>query len=171
MKLQIQAKLFVLFSIVTFLIGCGFHLRGDVSFPEIYQTAYIESAEPEYSRESIEFYVKRQLASELQFVASKDQADLTIFIDESYDTRVLASNLSSAQREYTSYLSANISVVDSQGRVVFPTESFVRSQDFSLNEREPLAKTTAEEAIKRELSEGLSRAFIRRLTTVLRAGK
>lgn len=171
MRLQIQAKLFVLFSIITFLVGCGFHLRGDVSFPEIYQTAYIESGEPEYSRESIEFYVKRQLASQLQFVESKDQADLTIFIDESYDTRVLASNLSGAQREYTSYLRANISVVDSQGNVVFPTESFTRSQDFSLNEREPLAKTTAEEAIKRELSEGLSRAFIRRLTTVLRAGK
>ncbi|UNM95075.1 hypothetical protein MMG00_07450 [Ignatzschineria rhizosphaerae] len=171
MRLQIQAKFFVLFSVITFLVGCGFHLRGDLSFPDLYKTAYIESDAPEYSRESIEFYVKRQLASQMQFVESKNQADLIIHIDESYDTRVLASNLSGAQREYTSYLSANISVVDSQGRVVFPTESFVRSQDFSLNEREPLAKTTAEEAIKRELSEGLSRAFIRRLTTVIRAGK
>jgi len=171
MRLQIQAKLFVLLGVITLLVGCGFHLRGDVSFPDVYQTAYVESAEPEYSRGSIEFYVKKQLAPQLQFVDSKDQADVTIYIDESYDTRVLASNLSGAQREYTSYLRANISVIDSQGRVVFPTEGFTRSQDFSLNEREPLAKTTAEEAIKRELSEGLSRAFIRRLTTVIRAGK
>lgn len=171
MKLQFRVKYIVLLGLFTLLVGCGFHLRGDISLPEQYQSAYIESDEPAYSRESVEFYVKRALGSQLKFVDSKYQADLIITIDETYDTRVVASNLSGMQREYSSYLTANISVVNSQGEIVFPTEGFVRSQDYSLDEREPLAKTTAEEAIKKELSEGVSDAFVRRLTTVIRAVK
>lgn len=171
MRLQIKAKIFGILGIIAFLSGCGFHLRGDVSFPEMYQTAIIESNEPAFSRESIEFHLKRQLGSQLKFVDAGAHADLIIRINESYDTRVVASNLSGAQREYTSNLNATISVIDNDQNVVFPTETFTRSQDFSLNEREPLAKVTAEDAIKGELAEELSRAFIRRLTTVIRAGK
>ena len=171
MRLQIKAKILCFFGMVTLLVGCGFHLRGGVEFPEEYKTAYISSNEPDFSRDGVAFYLQRQLRSQLGFVTNEASADLIISIDESYDTRVIASSQGGALREYTSNLQARITVVDANGRVLFPAETFTRSQDYSLNEQAPLAKATAEDEIKGESAEELSRAFIRRLTTVIRAGK
>lgn len=171
MRLQIKAKILCFFGMVTLLVGCGFHLRGGVEFPEEYKKAYITSNQPEFSQDSVEFYLKRHLRSQLDIVSSPEESDFIVYINESYDTRVIASSRGGAQREYTSNLSAEVTVEDSKGKVLFPRETFTRSQDYSLNESEPLAKATAEDEIKGESAEELSRAFIRRLTTVIRAGK
>lgn len=171
MRLQIKAKIYLILGVIALLAGCGFHLRGAVTFPEEYKTVYISSNEPAYSRDGVGFYLQRQLRSQLDFVTDEASADLIIKIDESYDTRVIASSQGGALREYTSNLQARIVVVDANGRVLFPAETFTRSQDYSLNEQAPLAKATAEYEIKGESAEELSRAFIRRLTTVIRAGK
>ncbi|GGZ78634.1 hypothetical protein GCM10007161_07570 [Ignatzschineria indica] len=151
------------------LAGCGFHLRGNVSFPEAYQSAFVENNGPAYSRDSVEFYLKRQLGSELRFVNNREDADLIIDIDEGYDTRVTASSLNGARRSYTTDTFAQIKVTDSQGGVILPMSRFTRSRDFSIDEREPLAKTTAEAAIRRDLADDLSRVFIRRLIAVMKA--
>lgn len=171
MNLQFRAKYIVLLSLFTLLVGCGFHLRGDFVFPEQYKAVYVQSNEPAYSRESVAFYVKRALASQMKIVDSQDQADLIITIDAGYGSKVESSNLSGTRRGYSSSLIVRILVINSQGQVILPNETFSRSQDYTIDEREPLAKTTAEEAIEKELSKGVSDAFVRRLKTVIREVK
>lgn len=151
------------------LVGCGFHLRGDVSFPQEYKTAFIESNEAAYSRDSVEFYVKRQLRNQIKIVDSKEQADLIVYINEGFDTRVVASTAAGDRRDYTTEVTATISVVDSAGKYIFPRENFTKARSFTINEKEPLAKDSAEETIARNVAEDLSISFIRRLITVIKA--
>ncbi|MFD2723509.1 LPS assembly lipoprotein LptE [Ignatzschineria indica] len=169
MRLEIGRRALLMLGFLVVLAGCGFHLRGNVSFPEAYQSAFVENNGPAYSRDSVEFYLKRQLGSELRFVNNREDADLIIDIDEGYDTRVTASSLNGARRSYTTDTFAQIKVTDSQGGVILPMSRFTRSRDFSIDEREPLAKTTAEAAIRRDLADDLSRVFIRRLIAVMKA--
>lgn len=169
MRLEIGRRALLMLGFLVVLAGCGFHLRGNVSFPEAYQSAFVENNGPAYSRDSVEFYLKRQLGSELRFVNNREDADLIIDIDEGYDTRVTASSLNGARRSYTTDIFARIKVTDSQGGVILPMSRFTRSRDFSIDEREPLAKTTAEAAIRRDLADNLSRVFIRRLIAVMKA--
>lgn len=169
MRLEIGRRALLMLGFLVVLAGCGFHLRGNVSFPEAYQSAFVENNGPAYSRDSVEFYLKRQLGSELRFVNNREDADLIIDIDEGYDTRVTASSLNGARRSYTTDIFARIKVTDSQGGVILPMSRFTRSRDFSIDEREPLAKTTAEAAIRRDLADDLSRVFIRRLIAVMKA--
>lgn len=169
MGLQKKAKWLLMFSIMTIVVGCGFHLRGNVSFPEEYKTVYIDSNEPEFSRDSIEFYVKRQLSSQLTFVDTKETADLIIHINEGFNTRVVASNASGSTRDYTTDIVARIGVTNSSGQQILPAQNFTKSRNFTINERAPLARTNAEESIARDLAEDLSIDFIRRLITVIQA--
>lgn len=169
MRLQVKVKYFWILSMLTVLVGCGFHLRGDVSFPEEYQTFYIESNEPAFSRDSVEFYVKRQLRGQLQSVDTKEAADLIVYVDERIDTRVVASTASGDRRDYTTEVHADITVVDSAGKPLFPRESFTKARSFTIDEKEPLAKDSAEDAIARDVAEDLSISFIRRLITVIKA--
>ena len=169
MRLWIKAKYFWILSIVMVLVGCGFHLRGDVTFPEEYKTAFIESNEPAFSRDSVEFYVKRQLRHQIEIVDSKAQADLIVYINEGFNTRVVASTATGERRDYTTEVTATISVVDSKGNVIFPRENFIKARSFTIDEKEPLAKDSAEEAIARDVAEDLSISFIRRLITVIKA--
>lgn len=169
MRLEIGRRALLILGFMMVLAGCGFHLRGNVSFPEAYRTAFVENNGPAYSRDSVEFYLKRQLGSELRFVNNREDADLIIDIDEGYDTRVTASSLNGERRSYTTDIFAQIKVTDSQGGIILPASRFTRSRDFSIDEKEPLAKTTAEAAIRRDLADDLSRVFIRRLIAVMKA--
>ncbi|PWD86470.1 LPS assembly lipoprotein LptE [Ignatzschineria cameli] len=169
MRLEIGRKALLILGFLVVLAGCGFHLRGNVSFPKEYQTAFVENNGPAYSRDGVEFYLKRQLGSELRFVNQREDADLIIDIDEGYDTRVTSSSLNGEIRGYTTDIFAQIKVTDSKGGVILPSSRFTRSRDFSIDEKEPLAKTTAEAAIKRNLADDLSRVFIRRLIAVMKA--
>ena len=169
MRSEIGRRALLILGFMMVLAGCGFHLRGNVSFPEAYRTAFVENNGPAYSRDSVEFYLKRQLGSELRFVNNREDADLIIDIDEGYDTRVTASSLNGERRSYTTDIFARIKVTDSQGGVILPMSRFTRSRDFSIDEKEPLAKTTAEAAIRRDLADDLSRVFIRRLIAVMKA--
>lgn len=150
------------------LVGCGFHLRGNVTFPEAYRTAFIESNEPAYSLDSVAFYIQRALRSQVTFVDNIKEADMIINVQETYDSRIVSSNTTGIYRTYTNELFATIYISDRQGNLIFRPEQFSKSESFSLDEREPLAKTTAEEAIKRELAIELSQDFVRRLGVQMR---
>ncbi len=171
MQLTHKMRYFLILGFLSLLVGCGFHLRGSVSIPEQYKTAYIESNEPAYSVDSVAFYIKRGLRSQLDFVDSIDKADLIITVQEGYDSRIVASSATGQFRSYTTELLSTITIQDRAGKLLFPRQSFSSSESFSLNERDPLAKSTAEESIKRELAQDTSNSFIRRLEMQMRTIK
>lgn len=169
MRIQVKVKHFLMLGLMVVLVGCGFHLRGSVAFPPEYKNVYIENSGITNSRDSVEFYIKRQLRSQVNFVDTRLDADLVFTISEGFISAATASNRSGARRDYTTQLQANINVVDTNGDVLLRNATFTKSRDFTVNEREPLAKTNAEEAINQELAQAVSVDFIRRLTTVIKA--
>ncbi len=168
-KRSLWAQWLLLCATVLALVGCGFHLRGNVQFPEAYQKAFIESNEPAYSLDSVAFYIQRALRSQITFVDNIEAADMIINVQETYDSRIVSSNTTGIYRTYTNELFATIYISDRTGQLIFRPEQFSKSESFTLDEREPLAKTTAEESIKRELAVELSQDFIRRLGVQMRS--
>ncbi len=162
-----KSKVFFVSAFLLFLVGCGFHLRGAITLPSQYKTAYIMSESERYDRDSLAHMIQTRLGSSLTFLDSPDNADLEIIIDESYQERAVASNIGGQHREYTHYYRADISVVDKDGHVIMPRQNFSKSKDFSHDESDVLGKAAGEAVVKRELAEDLSMMFVRRLTALL----
>lgn len=162
-----RSKILLMSSALLLLVGCGFHLRGAISLPPQYKTAYIITESDSLDRDSLGHMIQIRLGSSLTFLDSPENADLEITLEESYQERAVASNIGGQRREYTHYYRADISVVDSDGHILMPRQSFSKSKDFSHDESDVLGKAAGEAVVKRELAEDLSMMFVRRLTALL----
>jgi LPS-assembly lipoprotein len=146
------------------LTGCGFHLRGDVTYPPAMARTYIEAAD-RYTP----FYRKVRAALRDGGVQVTDSpagagAVLHILEDES-GQRVLSVSARNTPREFDVYYVVRYSL-DIAGRQALPAQQLALNRDYTYDETLVLGKDAESELIRQALADDLVGVVTRRLSSV-----
>jgi LPS-assembly lipoprotein len=143
------------------LAGCGFHLRGDVTYT--FSTLYINApADTPFAAE-----LKRTLAggsTKLVDTAAAAQAvlDLSAITD---DKQVLSLSGGGRAREYLLTKRLTFALHDTSGRDWLPAAEIVVRRSYTFNESEVLARESEEAKLLKEMQTDAVQQVIRRLQT------
>ncbi|NLD08793.1 MAG: hypothetical protein GX667_04290 [Xanthomonadaceae bacterium] len=154
--------------LLTFLVGCGFHLRGNIALPPEYQTLYVTSNNNLNDSSNMANVIKTRLGRALRVVDTPEDADLYVSIEESYHSRTLASNAGGETREYTQTYVADVKVTDRNDEIVLD-QVFQKSKAFTHAESDVLGRAASENQLKKELADEMGMMFVRRLSAVLKS--
>jgi LPS-assembly lipoprotein len=141
-------------------IGCGFHLRGDVTYP--FASLYVNApAAPPLALE-----LKRALENSgaTQIVASAAEAqailDVTSIVD---DKGVLSLSSGGRVREYLLTKRVSFNVHDAAGRDWLPASEFSIRRSYTFNESEVLARNEQEQRLLKDMQTDAVQQIVRRL--------
>jgi LPS-assembly lipoprotein len=154
------ARLLAALAVAGALHGCGFHLRGDVTYAFSSLFVNVPSSAP------FALELKRALASgdATQIVASVGEAqailDVTSVID---DKGVLSLSSGGRVREYLLTKRVNFSVRDAAGRDWLPASEIAVRRSYTFNESEVLAREAQEARLLKEMQTDAVQQVMRRL--------
>jgi len=154
------ARLIVGLVLLTGLVGCGFHPRGDVSYA--FSTLYISAP----TTAPIVVELKRMLASggETRLVGTPGEAqailDITNVVD---DKGVLSLSSGGRVREYLLTKRVSFNVHDASGRDWLPAGEIAVRRSYSFSESEVLAREAQEQRLLREMQTDAVQQILRRL--------
>jgi LPS-assembly lipoprotein len=154
------ARLALLTAAALALAGCGFHLRGDVSYP--FSTIYV-NATPSIPM-GVELNRVLQSATDLKLAAKPAEAqvilDLTSVID---DKSVLSLSSGGRVREYLLIKRVGFNVHDNAGLEWLPQNEITIRRSYTFNESEVLAREAQENRLLREMQTDAVQQILRRL--------
>ncbi len=144
----------------TVVAGCGFHLRGDVSYP--FATIFVNSPQPQ----PIVTELRRNLEGSpgTKLVDSAKDAVVTLEVASVVDDKSVLS-LSSGGRvsEYALTKRVSFNLRDREGRDWIPAGEIVIRRSFTFNESEVLAREHEETRMLREMQTDAVQQIMRRL--------
>jgi LPS-assembly lipoprotein len=144
--------------------GCGFHLRGDVTYPPEMAVTYIEAKDrytPFYQQLTATL---RQGGLELATDPARAGAVVRILDDES-GQRVLSVSARNIPNEYDVFYSVRYSL-DIGGREALAPQSAALHREYAYDETLVLGKAAEAEEIRRALARNLVGVVTRRLSSV-----
>lgn len=148
--------------VVFFVVGCGFHLRTPVLWPQEYRSVYIMGGSGGSS--SFSSVLQKLLPDDIKVVDSQQLADLTIqIISERQQVRTITAAALDRNTEEVVDAYVTVQVVDKQGRFIFPPRTITRSQDFVYEESDLLGRSNDFQITVRELNSELASTFMRQL--------
>ncbi len=142
------------------LVGCGFHLRGDVTYA--FPTLYVNSP----ASSPIVTELKRTLegASGTHIVGSaKDAAVILDITNVADDKQVLSLSAGGRVNEYQLSKRVGFSLHDSEGRDWLPAGEIVVRRAYTFNESEVLAREHEETRMLKEMQTDVVQQIVRRL--------
>ena len=145
--------------IAILIAGCGFHLRGDVTYA--FTTLYINSP----ANEPFAADMKRALSgggTQLVDTATAAQVilDIPAVVD---DKQVLSLSGGGRAREYQLTKRVTFALHDSQGKDWLPSGEIVIRRAFTFNESEVLAREHEEARLLKEMQADAVQQIVRRL--------
>jgi LPS-assembly lipoprotein len=139
--------------------GCGFHLRGDVSYA--FSTLFINSpANVPFTAE-----LKRALAgSDIQLVDSAAAAQVIFDVSNvTDDKQVLSLSGGGRAREFLLTKRVTFALRDASGKDWLPAAEIVIRRSFTFSESEVLAREAEEAQLSREMQTDAVQQIVRRL--------
>lgn len=147
------------------LVGCGFHLRGDVSYA--FASLYINGPTvPQFALE-----VKRTLESggATRIVGAAGEAQALLEITSVTDDKgVLSLSSGGRVREYVLTKRVAFSVRDAEGRDWLPASEISVRRSYTFNESEVLAREAQEQRLLKEMQTDAAQQIVRRLQAAKR---
>tara|TARA_B100000767_G_scaffold262000_1_gene274225 strand:- start:1343 stop:1837 length:495 start_codon:yes stop_codon:yes gene_type:complete len=162
-------KRFLSNSVVAFLlmllIGCGFHLRGDIDYSDSLQIIHIEGMS---LQRGIGLHLKRGLMSNgIEVVDTYEQGSAVLkVIETKHDRRVLSVGSNAKVSEYELYASISFSLTGPQGKILAGTQQVQAQRDFQFNENQVLARESEEASLRQHLNKELVQGVLRRLSAI-----
>jgi len=152
------------FALASLLASCGFHLRGDVTYPPAMAVTYIEATDM-YTP----FYQKLKAALRENGVKVTTDpgtagAVVRILHDES-GQRVLSVSARNVPREYDVYYIIRYSL-ELGGKEALAAQQLALNRDYTYDETLVLGKATESEVIRNALADDLVGVVTRRLSSV-----
>jgi LPS-assembly lipoprotein len=147
--------------LVAALAGCGFHLRGDTSFP--FSSIYVNApSSPPMSAE-----LARSLASSnTQVVETATNAEVVLDVPIVVDDKdVLSLSSGGAVREYQLVKRVAFRLHDKEGLDWMPAGEIVVRRSYTFNETQVLARDLQEQRLLREMQTDAVQQLMRRLAT------
>ena len=142
------------------LVGCGFHLRGDVSYP--FASLYVSvPASPQLALE-----LRRALEGSGATRLVDAPADAQVLLDVTTvtdDKGVLSLSSGGRVREYLLTKRVGFNVHDAAGRDWLPASEISIRRSYTFNESEVLAREAQEQRLLREMQTDAVQQIVRRL--------
>jgi LPS-assembly lipoprotein len=140
--------------------GCGFHLRGDVSYS--FASLYVNGATaPQFALE-----LQRALESggATRVVTAPAEAQALLAITSVVDDKgVLSLSSGGRVREYLLTKRVAFNVRDAEGRDWLPASEFTVRRSYTFNETEVLAREAQEQRLLKEMQSDAVQQIVRRL--------
>lgn len=140
--------------------GCGFHLRGDVTyaFSSLYLNAQADTPLTNELRRALEGATRMKLAAA--------PADAQVVLDVTGvgdDKQVLSLSGGGRVREFLLIKRAVIGAHDANGREWLPTAEVTVRRSYTFNEAEVLAREAQEQRLLKEMQTDIVQQIVRRL--------
>jgi LPS-assembly lipoprotein len=154
------ARLLVGLAFAGVLVGCGFHLRGDVTYA--FPTLYVNS--PPTAPITAELKRTLESASGTHIVGSaKDAAVILDVTNVTDDKQVLSLSAGGRVNEYQLTKRVGFSLHDSDGHDWLPAGEIVVRRAYTFNESEVLAREHEETRMLKEMQTDVVQQIVRRL--------
>lgn len=144
--------------------ACGFHLRGDVSYPPAMAKTYIEATD-RYTP----FYRKMKAALRqggVQVTANPAGAGAVLrILEDASGQRVLTVSARNVPNEYDVYYVVRYSL-EVAGKEALPAQQLALDRDYTYDETLVLGKDAESEVIRQALADDLVGLVTRRLSSV-----
>jgi LPS-assembly lipoprotein len=140
--------------------GCGFHLRGDVSYP--FSSLYLNAP----ADNPLTTELKRTMDRITRMKLAASPADAQVVLDVTGigdDKQVLSLSGGGRVREFLLTKRAVIGVHDANGRDWLPTAEITVRRSYTFNEAEVLAREAQEQRLLREMQTDIVQQIVRRL--------
>lgn len=150
----------LLFVLSLVLAGCGFQLRGAISFP--FETLYI--AQPETSE--LRAAIKRQIeaATDARVVDDPNKAQATLAIlSDSNQRNILSLSSAGRVREFQLLRVFVFRMVDARGREVLAPATIRVGREITFDDTRVLSKESEEALLWRDIQNDLVQQLMRRL--------
>ncbi len=154
----------VLFLLLTLLLtGCGFHLRGDLILPELYQRIYlVDNGNND---------IAKPLRAALESVGTKleptpESATSVVTILSSGVQRRALNVAGKSIREYELQLNVSFVVQDHEGKQVAGQETVSVIRNFRNNNTNVLGSDNEEQIIRREMNQSAVIKILRRMKAI-----
>ena len=161
------ARLLAAVALAGGLAGCGFHLRGDVSYS--FASLYVNgAAAPQFALE-----LQRVLDSSgaTRIVAAPAEAQALLAITSVVDDKgVLSLSSGGRVREYLLTKRVAFNVRDAEGRDWLPASEFTVRRAYTFNETEVLAREAQEQRLLKEMQTDAVQQIVRRLQAAKKPG-
>jgi LPS-assembly lipoprotein len=153
-------RLFVALALSGGLVACGFHLRGEATYP--FETLYVNSPETA----PITPDLKRSLegAGSARLVSAANKAQVVLDVSSVEDNKHILS-LTQGGKVFEYLLTKRIlfRVHDSEGNDWLPTSEIVIRRTYTYSDTEALAKTYEEQRLWRDMQADAVQQIVRRL--------
>jgi LPS-assembly lipoprotein len=153
------SSIIVAMACVATFAGCGFHLRGDVSY--VFSSLFVSAP----ASSPIAAELKRALegtGTTIAETAAAAQATLDI-LNVADDKQVLSLTGGGRVREYSLTKRVTFGVRDTAGRDWLPAAEIVVRRSYSFNESEVLAREAQEARLLKEMQTDAVQQIVRRL--------
>lgn len=145
---------------ITVMAGCGFHLRGDVTYA--FRTLYLNA--PPANPMTAELKRAIQGAAGARLVDAPTDADVVLDVTGLVDDKqVLSLSGGGRVREFLLVKRATIAVHDSSGRDWLPASEVQVRRSYTFNEAEVLAREAQEVRLLKEMQTDVVQQIVRRL--------
>lgn len=141
--------------------SCGFHLRGDVALPEIYQKIHVINK----ANNNISTVLKQTLIeNHVQLTDSPQSASSIIIVNSQNLQRRAVAVRGKEVKEYEIRLTVSISVLDPDGKQRGKSQNISTLRRYSFNNDQVLGSENEEQILIEEMKKDISRQILRRLS-------
>ena len=143
--------------------SCGFHLRGNVVLPEIYQKVYVMDK----GAGDISILLKQSLVNnKVVLVDSAQSATSIITLYSQKVTRRAIAVRGKEVKEYEIQLNVSFAVQEASGKQRGESQHISTIRRYSFNNNQVLGSNNEEQILIKEMREDIVRQILRRLSTI-----
>jgi len=159
-------KLIRTLSLVLILVmsaSCGFHLRGDIALPEIYQKIFVIDK----GSHNITPLLKQTLTdNHIQVVSSAQAASSVIVVNSQNLQRRAVAVRGKEVKEYEILLNVSISVQEADGKKRGEAQNISTQRRYSYNNDQVLGSDNEEQILIKEMKADINRQILRRIARI-----
>jgi LPS-assembly lipoprotein len=143
-------KYYILFLLICFIAGCGFHLRGNFKLPPNLQQLYIASDSP-YGPVTIQ--LKQILGhSGVQLEDQPGPGIITLDVkNQRYKQSTFSQSASAKTTQYTLYFNLDYDLQDNKGVTLYGPKTVGVQGNYTVNQDAVLTTSTQEDTLRTEL--------------------
>ena len=154
---------YLLSLLILTISSCGFHLRGSIDLPEVYQRIYIDNR----TQSNISIYLRKTLAANnISLVNSPADASSIIRIHSRTVERKALAISGLEVKEYELILSLSFTVHEPDGKQRGTLQSISNTRRYSFNNEQVLGAGNEETILLEEMSRDVVNQILRRLSKI-----
>ena len=146
--------------LLTGVVGCGFHLRGNVELPQGLQTLALDGT----ASEVLMSQLRRSLYNNGAVLVPRSEAPVVLQLGrDQFERRVITLSTSGKAREYALTLRVGFTLQDTEGKALIAQQVIELERDYRFDETNVLGSGGEEAQLKREMLRDAASRILQRL--------